>query len=148
MSVRPKKIMIVDDNEELLEELQDLLNEEGYQTSTFTSGVPAAREARQSKPDLILLDLKLEGKSGFLVATELTRVPGTAHIPILGMTGYYSGQMYALLMNIIGFQGCLAKPIHPGKLLSRIEELLEGEGDTGHISSGRNDDADCSDHSC
>jgi CheY-like chemotaxis protein len=120
-----KKIMVVDDNLELLDELVDLLSDNGYDTTSFSSGTPALNEARKSPPDLILLDLKMDGKSGFTVAQELSSRPGTAGIPILGMTGYYSGHMYATLMSIIGFCGCLTKPLDPEKLLSRIAELLE-----------------------
>lgn len=125
MTKKHKRIMVVDDDVELLEELTDLLTDKGYETTTFTSGGAAAREAQKSLPDLILLDLKMEGKNGFITAAELTRANTTAHIPILGMTGHYKGRMYAHLMNIIGFRGCLVKPIDPEKLLSTIADLLE-----------------------
>jgi len=126
MEVKSKKsIMVVDDNVELLDELTDLLADNGYEPSSFSSGITALEEARKSPPDLILLDLKMDGKSGFTVAQELNCRPKTTDIPILGMTGYYSGHMYATLMSIIGFRGCMTKPIDPEKLLARISELVE-----------------------
>jgi DNA-binding response OmpR family regulator len=125
MHAEKKMIMIVDDDVELLEELSVLLSDNGFETITFTNGSSATKEAYDNEPDLILLDLKLGGKSGFLVATELTRLPKTAKIPILGITGYYNGKMYGDLMNIIGFRGCLLKPLEPEKLISSIREILE-----------------------
>ncbi|MFO7915309.1 MAG: response regulator [Candidatus Krumholzibacteriales bacterium] len=123
-----KVVMIVDDNVELLEELSELLSGSGYRIITFSNGSEALDHARNSPPDLILLDLKMDGKSGFSVAQELGHRTETSSIPILGMTGYYTGHMYATLMSIIGFRGCMTKPLDPERLLSRISELLE-DGD-------------------
>jgi DNA-binding response OmpR family regulator len=139
MIAEGRKILIVDDDETLLEELDTLLSDNGYRTMPFTDSALAAVRAREELPDLILLDLKLEGKSGFVVATELTRIPTTAHIPILGMTGFYDGRMYAILMNICGFRGCLMKPIEPAKLLSTIERLLEEDEGTGPNGNGNDE---------
>jgi chemosensory pili system protein ChpA (sensor histidine kinase/response regulator) len=120
-------IMIVDDDPELLDELSELLGEHGYRTAAFENGSSALEETIQDPPDLVLLDLQLGGKSGFLIATELTRTKQTSGIPILGITGHYSGKMYADLMNIIGFRGCLLKPLDPEKLLGTIGEILRDE---------------------
>ena len=115
-----KLIMIVDDDQELLEELDEFLAGSGYRTVIFDNGTEVSRAARELQPDLILLDLKMEGKSGFVTATELTRVETTKYIPILGMTGYYKDRGSALLMNICGFQGFLIKPFDPQRLQSKI----------------------------
>jgi len=117
--------MIVDDDAELLDELSSMLREAGYDAVAFRKGQKAIEEALESAPDLILLDLQLDGKSGFLVATELTRNRQTSEIPILGITGHYSGKMYADLMNIIGFRGCLMKPLDPVRLLEEITGILD-----------------------
>lgn len=134
-----KVIMIVDDNVELLEELSELLSAEGYQTRTFSNGSDAVEHARNSPPDMLLLDLKMDGKSGFTVAQELSHRRNTSRIPILGMTGYYTGHMYATLMSIIGFRGCMTKPIDPERLFARISELLE-EQDEGLRASGEDEE--------
>ena len=129
-----KVIMIVDDNVELLEELSELLSGRGYQTITFSNGTDALEHARNSPPDMLLLDLKMDGKSGFTVAQELGHGKDTSGIPILGMTGYYTGHMYATLMSIIGFRGCMTKPIDPERLFARISELLEDENETFRVN--------------
>jgi len=134
-----KVIMIVDDNVELLEELSELLSVRGYQTRTFSNGSDAVEHARKSPPDMLLLDLKMDGKSGFTVAQELGHRRNTSRIPILGMTGYYTGHMYATLMSIIGFRGCMTKPIDPERLFARISELLEEE-DEGFRDKGKGEE--------
>ena len=132
----PKRIMIVDDDAALLEEISDLLNENGYEAVAFRDGSRALEEALEKAPDLMLLDLRLEGKSGFLIATELTRAKEFPEIPILGMTGHYSGRMYADLMNIIGFRGCLMKPLDPEKLLSTMDKVLSDLKDSVEAAEG------------
>jgi CheY-like chemotaxis protein len=124
-----KRIMIIDDDRELLEEIADVLNGSGYETATYGDSGEAARAVRDIKPDAILLDLQMPVKDGFTVAIELTRTPETSHIPIIGMTGVYEGRLYANLMMICGFQACLVKPIDPAKLIRQIEDTIrEGKG--------------------
>lgn len=124
-----KRIMIIDDDRGLLEEIAEVLNRGGYETATFSDSGEAARAVRDIMPDAILLDLQMPVKDGFTVAIELTRTPETSHIPIIGMTGVYEGRLYANLMMICGFQACLVKPIDPNKLIRQIEDTIrEGKG--------------------
>ncbi len=119
-----KRIMIIDDDRELLEEIAEILNGSGYETVTYSDSGEAARAVRDIMPDAVLLDLQMPVKDGFTVAIELTRSPETSHIPIIGMTGVYEGRLYANLMMICGFQACLVKPIDPNKLIRQIEESI------------------------
>lgn len=119
-----KKIMVVDDNKEFLEELTELLTLSDYDTEVFTSGMSALKEADKVKPDLILLDLKMNGKSGFQVAEELKEIPGVASVPIIAMTGYYTEKEHAMLMKVCGIKACLTKPFNPLDVITKIEELL------------------------
>ena len=124
-----KRIMIIDDDRELLEEIAEVLNGSGYETTTFSDSGEAARAVRDIMPDAVLLDLQMPVKDGFTVAIELTRTPETSHIPIIGMTGVYEGRLYANLMMICGFQACLVKPVDPNKLIHQIEDTIrEGKG--------------------
>jgi len=116
-----KMILIVDDDPELLEETSELLTGHGFDTKTFSDSRKVMKAAREIVPDAILLDLNMPYKDGFMLAAELTRSPRTRKIPIIGMTGFYRGRMYANLMNVCGFHACLHKPIDPKKLISVIE---------------------------
>ena len=68
-----KKVMLIDDNKEFLEELQELLTLSGYEPLAFTDPVSALEAAPGIKPQIILLDLMMPGKNGFQLASEIRR---------------------------------------------------------------------------
>src|SRR2546421_11580156 len=88
-----KRILLVDDNEDLLELLRLNLKGAGFSIGTATNGLEAIRKARSINPDLILLDLMLPEIDGFGVCEILRRDPTTSSIPILllsGLTGQFA----------------------------------------------------------
>ena len=120
-----KKIMIIDDDKEFLEELKEMLNLSGYDTVTFSDGTSALEMISKIKPDLVLLDLKLRGKNGFQVAYELKSFPKTTDIPIIAMTAFYTEKEHAELMNMCGIQTSLIKPFDSQEALAKIEAVLK-----------------------
>lgn len=120
-----KKIMIIDDDKEFLEEFKETLNLSGYDTAAFSDGSVALVMVSKIKPDAILLDLKLRGKSGFQVAYELKSFPKTTNIPIIAMTAFYTEKEHAELMNMCGIQTCLIKPFNPQEAIAKIEAILK-----------------------
>jgi len=120
-----KKIMIVDDDREFLEELKETLTSSGYDTTALSNSTSALKMVRKIKPDVILLDLKMQGKSGFQIADELKQLPETAHIPIITMTAFYTEREYTILMNICGIKTCLIKPFNPLDVIAEIERALK-----------------------
>jgi len=127
--MRKKKIMIIDDNKEFAEELKEVLNLDGYDAVAFFDGTSAMGMISRIKPDLILLDLKLIGKSGFQVAYELKSFPKTANIPIIAMTGFYTEKEHMELMKICGIKTCLIKPFDSQEVIAKIEDVLEKGGE-------------------
>src|SRR6266581_1341059 len=115
-----KRILLVEDNEELLELLSLHLKHEGF---SATSGVQAVKKARSSPPDLILLDLMLPEMDGFGVCQTLRRHAATADIPILILSGSNS-QLTRLAGLESGGTDFIAKPAHPKDLASRIRAAL------------------------
>ena|ERR1051326_4063574 len=121
-----KKILIVEDNTELLELLRSYLRQAGFGTATATNGVEALRKARSCDPDLIVLDLVLPELDGFAVCETLKKDPQTAHKPIILLTGLTSEfTRYAGLES--GANEYVTKPANPHHLLSRIEYWLQEE---------------------
>jgi DNA-binding response OmpR family regulator len=118
-----KRILVVEDNEELLELLSLSLKCEGFSISTAKSGIEAVRKARTSPPDLILLDLMLPEMDGFGVCETLRRHAATAGIPILILSGA-SGQLTRLAGLESGGTDFIAKPASPKDLASRIRGFL------------------------
>jgi DNA-binding response OmpR family regulator len=118
------RILVVDDNLELLEELKDVLGGHGYQVETYSDSQEALDMSYTSKPELILLDLKMGPKSGFQVADELHHSLITKHIPIIAMTGFYTEKEHILMMKLCGIKMFILKPFQPGNLIAKIEFAL------------------------
>jgi DNA-binding response OmpR family regulator len=119
----PKKILVVDDDAELVELLCFNLKKAGYAIGTALNGVEALKKARSIRPDLILLDLMLPELDGFAVCEILRRDTATASIPILMLTAL-STELGRLAGLDAGATDYLAKPFSPKALIARIQELL------------------------
>ncbi len=119
-----KKVMLVDDNKEFLEELEEILILGGYKTTAINDVNLALDVARESCPDVVVVDLKMPSKTGFQLADELRRLPGFDQIPIIAMSGFFK-EDYGPLMNICGIKRCIKKPFNPLDIISEIEEALK-----------------------
>ena len=81
-----ERILVVDDEQDILELIRYNLSREGYQLDTVTSGEEAIKIARDRHPDLIVLDLMLPGIDGLDVCRQLKGETRTTHIPIIMLT--------------------------------------------------------------
>jgi CheY-like chemotaxis protein len=120
-----KKVMIIDDDKEFLEEIAHTLNTSGYQTITVSESVDAVAEAAMTMPDIIFLDLKMSKKSGFKVANELMENKNTKNIPVIAITGIFAKDEINLLSKICNIKEYLTKPINPLDIISRIENICK-----------------------
>ncbi len=120
-----KKVMIVDDDRDFLEELKEIINLSGYETETFTDSKQAVQEVQKVKPDVMLLDLKMSGMSGFQVAEELKKKKETANIPVIAMTGFYTRNEFEVLKQVCKIRKALIKPFNPLDVISQIESVLK-----------------------
>jgi DNA-binding response OmpR family regulator len=121
-----KKVMIVDDDKEFLEELNETLNLSGYDMVAVNDAGSDVDVAAQTKPDVIILDLKMPKKSGFQLADEIKHLQEIADIPIIAMTGFLKDD-YTPLLNVCGIKKCLKKPFNPLDVIAHIEEALLGD---------------------
>jgi CheY-like chemotaxis protein len=119
-----EKIMIVDDNKEFLEELKDMLVLGGYSVTAITDGATALRVARTIRPDVILLDLKMNKMNGFQVADRLKDYSETSVIPIIAMTAFFTKEEHSSLIRFCGMQKCLKKPFNPLDVIMAIESAI------------------------
>jgi len=118
-----KKILIVEDNTELLELLRLGIKQAGFSVSTATTGLEALKKARAGSPDLILLDLVLPELDGFAVCEALRRGRDTSAIPIIVLTGLTSEfTRYAGMES--GADEYVTKPASPHQLVPRIKYWL------------------------
>jgi two-component system alkaline phosphatase synthesis response regulator PhoP len=118
-----EKILVVDDEEDILELIRYNLVKEGYQVSTVTSGEEALNKAKQEMPDLVLLDLMLPGLDGLEVCRELKRQPSTSQIPIVMLTAK-TEDIDVVTGLELGSDDYITKPFSPRVLLARIKAVL------------------------
>ena len=112
-------VLIVDDVPENLSLLHDALDEAGYTVLVATNGEAALQRARQSLPDVILLDALMPGMDGFEVARRLKADFSTQHIPIVFMTGLTETE-HVVAAFAAGGADYVTKPIRPAEVLARI----------------------------
>jgi CheY-like chemotaxis protein len=121
---RRKKILVVEDQADLLELLRLRFKEEGFATATATDGVEAVRKARSLLPDLILLDVMLPELDGFAVCELLQKDASTKNIPIIMVSGL-SGQMPRCAGIEAGATDFVTKPVTPANLVVRVRQVFE-----------------------
>jgi len=120
-----KKILVVDDEEDIAKALKARLKANGYHVISATDSVQAFMMANKEKPDLIILDIMIPGGGGFIVAERLKQSSATHHIPIIFLTGISGGEERAYK---VGASGYLMKPYQPEKLLETIHNTLDISG--------------------
>jgi len=117
-----KRLLLVDDEQDILELLKYNLEAEGYETMTATNGLQAL-ELAQNSPDLIILDVMLPGKDGWEVIRQLRQTDGTKHIPVIFLTAK-GGEIDEVVGLELGADDYIIKPISIRKLLARVKTVL------------------------
>ena len=120
----PKKILVVEDDIDMVELLRFDLKKEGFALGTAANGIEALKKARSIRPDLILLDLMLPELDGFAVCELLRRDPKTASIPIIILTAM-SSQLSRFSGLDAGANAYFTKPFSHKHLQQCIQELLQ-----------------------
>jgi len=121
----PKKILLVDDEEDLLAELEAFLEEEGYEVLTALDGETALKKIEEEKPNLVLLDLNIPKMSGFQILERIK--PKETGIKVLIFSGVATPEEKERLLAL-GALDCLNKPIYIKALLEEIEKAIEEKG--------------------
>ena len=123
MEALPGKILIVDDEPDIVAFLSYHLKGKGYLISTAGDGVEAIRKAREFKPDLILLDVMMPHKDGIETIRELRQIPDFEDTAIILLTAL-SDEKYEIEGLKTGADDYIAKPIKPELLATRISTAL------------------------
>ena len=125
-AVMRKKVLLVDDDLELLAMLRLSFKGAGFSVTTARDGMDALEKARTLRPDVILLDLVLPGKDGFAVCESLRRNSATASIPIIVVTGL-SSELSRLAGMESGATDYVTKPVSPETLVAKMRHYLTQE---------------------
>jgi len=118
-----EKILIVDDEQDILELLNYNLGREGYQVFSVETGEQAYDLANTKAPDMIILDLMLPGIDGLEVCRRLKKNPQTEIIPIIMLTA--KGEEADIITGLeLGADDYVTKPFSPKELVARIRAVL------------------------
>ena len=114
----------MDDEQDMVDLLRYNLSQRGYEVLSAASGLEAFHKARREHPDLVLLDLMLDGMDGFAVCEILRQHPATANLPVIMLTAL-AGEMTRLNGLDSGADDFITKPFSPDKLVERVEKVFE-----------------------
>lgn len=118
-----KRILITDDNEEILEILDKVLSGEKYQVLKASRGEEALIKVKEEKPDLIILDITMPGMDGIEVKAKLNEDTSTASIPVIFLTSRATTSDKVAGFNL-GIDDYITKPFEFEELLARIKSAL------------------------
>ena len=123
-SLKDKRILLVDDDSDILTSMQAAFEPTGATVETANNGNKAVELAEKNQPDLIVLDMMLPGRSGFLVLEKVkAKKPRNAKPFVIMITGNQGGRhkMYA---ESLGVSEYFNKPVKMDKLIATAERLL------------------------
>jgi DNA-binding response OmpR family regulator len=125
------KILMVDDNPDILELMAARLVSDGYEVITATSGEEAVRKAASERPDLALLDIAMPVIDGFILGRLLRLDYATQDIPVIMVTARSSQKDILRALSEIHAADYIVKPFKPEELLAKIKKVLEKRNENG-----------------
>ena len=123
-----KKILVVDDEPEIVEMLRMSLETASYEVVVAYNGQEGIEMAKKERPDAIIMDIMMPEKDGFTAVKELKNDPDYAEIPILVLTAFsehMANTRYAKSMGLeLEAEDYIDKPVDPNLLLDRLAKFL------------------------
>ncbi len=118
-----KRILVVEDEQDIAQLVQHYLQKEGFRSITATNGVEALKKVTAEKPDLIVLDLMLPEMDGLEVCKRVRSIPETAMTPIIMLTAK-AEESDTIVGLELGADDYVTKPFSPKALVARVKALL------------------------
>jgi CheY-like chemotaxis protein len=125
MGTIERKILVVDDEPDVVSYLTTFLEDEGFAVVSAQDGPDGIAKARAEHPDLITLDITMPGMSGIEVLTVLRRDPELNPIPVIVITGVTSFKKQLSFRGVRPPEAFMQKPMDLELLMSNVENLLE-----------------------
>lgn len=124
---RKHRVLIVEDEDNIAIALDYLMSREGYEHDRIATGRGALDKIRETRPDLVLLDVMLPEVSGYEICQEVRADKGLGAVKILMMTARGSA-MERRKGLALGADGFIAKPFELKELRAEVHRILDGEG--------------------
>jgi DNA-binding response OmpR family regulator len=123
-AMKDKKVLLVDDDQDILTSMQAAFEPTGAQIDMASNGNKAVELAEKNQPDLIVLDMMLPGRSGFLVLEKLkAKKPRNSKPHVIMITGN-QGARHKMYAESLGVSEYFNKPVKMDKLIATAERLL------------------------
>jgi len=137
--MRKEKILLVDDEPDIIEFLGYNLIKEGYDVTTSTSGKEAVELAKKIKPDLILLDVMMPEMDGIETCQEIRGIDDIKNTLIAFLSA--RGEDYSQVAGLdAGADNYITKPIKPRLLVSRVKAILRRKSGAEDVSENANEE--------
>jgi len=122
-----KKILVIDDEPDVLTYLSTLLEDHGFLTITASDGEEGLQKAKREKPDLVSLDISMPEKSGVKFFRELQGDPEISDIPVIIVTGISQDfeRFIKTRKQVAPPAGYISKPIDQEEFIRQIKEILK-----------------------
>ena len=116
-------VLVVEDEENILELIRYNLEKEGFKVIGHLTGEDGLKEAKETNPDLVVLDIMLPGLSGLEVCKQLRAFPATKRIPIVLVSA--KGEESDIIVGLeLGADDYITKPFSPRVLVARLKAVL------------------------
>lgn len=125
-----KKVLLVDDEVDILDLLKYNLEREGIQVAVAKDGKEALQAAKRERPDLVVLDIMMPGMDGVEVCGHLRKMPGMEHVLIVFLTARTEDYSHIAGYDA-GADDYINKPVRPKVFVSKVQALLKRSGSTG-----------------
>ncbi|MCZ7402330.1 MAG: response regulator [Candidatus Methanoperedens sp.] len=118
------KILVIEDEPNNMMLMTYLLKKYGHEPIEAFTGEEGLEKAAASRPDLILMDLRLPGIDGLETTRRMRKMENILDVPIIAVTSYSMADDLGTIKKA-GFNGCLEKPIDPLKINDKIMGMIE-----------------------
>ncbi|MEO0371855.1 MAG: response regulator [Pseudomonadota bacterium] len=119
-----KKVIVIEDERNIIEAISFILSRDGWDVATHSNGHDAVDAVRARKPDIVILDVMLPGKSGFDILTEIRNDTDLGQIPVLMLTA--RGQTKDREMaERAGASAYMTKPFANAEVLDAVRQLAD-----------------------
>ena len=119
------KVLIVDDNQDMLETLEHLFSFYGFEVAKAMNGLEGIEAAKKEEPDIIILDALMPVMNGFEACEKLKQDPQTREIPIIFLSANYTEDRHRIAGLELGADDYILKPFNAKELITRVKKILK-----------------------